>query len=77
FHLAHVELAARHGKHVLVEKPMALSIADCLAMNAAADAAGIHILVGHSHSFDLPYLRARALIASGAFGRVRMIHATT
>ena len=76
FHVAHVERAARHGKHVLVEKPMALTIEDCAAMNAAARAAGIHLLVGHSHSFDLPYLRTRALIEEGCFGPVRMVQAT-
>ncbi len=75
FHVAHVALAARHCKHVLVEKPMALTIADCQTMIAAARAAGIHLLVGHSHSFDLPYLHTRALIAGGSFGRVRMIQA--
>ncbi len=41
----------------------------------AADAAGIHLLVGHSHSYDLPYLRTRALIETGEFGAVRMITA--
>lgn len=75
FHMDHVRVAAMHGKHVLVEKPMALSIADCQAMIAAASEAGIHLLVGHSHSFDLPYLRTRALIETGAFGAVRMITA--
>ncbi len=75
FHVEHVRLAAAHGKHVLVEKPMALAIADCQAMVDAAAAAGIHLLVGHSHSFDLPYLRTRALIDTGAFGAVRMINA--
>ncbi|HEX3346966.1 MAG TPA: Gfo/Idh/MocA family oxidoreductase [Acetobacteraceae bacterium] len=74
-HVEHVRLAVAHGRHVLVEKPMALTVADCAAMVAAADAAGVHLLVGHSHSFDLPYLRTRALIAGGAFGRVRMITA--
>lgn len=75
FHVAHVRLAAAHGKHVLVEKPMALTIADCQAMIEAADAGGVHLLVGHSHSFDAPYLRTAELIRSGRFGRARMITA--
>ncbi len=75
FHLAQVKCAAKHGKHVLVEKPMALSVDDCKEMIAAASNANIKLLVGHSHSYDLPYLRARAMIRSGAYGRVRMINA--
>jgi len=75
FHVAHVKLAAAHGKHVLVEKPMALTIADCLEMIAVAKRANIHLMVGHSHSYDLPYLKTREFIASGAYGEVRMITA--
>jgi phthalate 4,5-cis-dihydrodiol dehydrogenase len=75
FHVDHVKLAAAAGKHILVEKPMALTVQDCHEMIAAASKAGIHLLVGHSHSYDLPYLRTRELIASGEFGRVRMINA--
>jgi phthalate 4,5-cis-dihydrodiol dehydrogenase len=75
FHVDHVRAAAAHGKHILVEKPMALAIPDCQAMIAAAHDAGVHLLVGHSHSYDLPYLRTRALIETGAFGAVRMINA--
>jgi phthalate 4,5-cis-dihydrodiol dehydrogenase len=75
FHVAHVKCAARHGKHVMVEKPMALTVDDCREMIAAAKAANIKLIVGHSHSFDLPYLRARAMIRSGAYGHVRMINA--
>ena len=75
FHVAHVRAAAARGKHVVVEKPMALTLADCQAMIDAARAAGVHLLVGHSHSFDRPYLHARALIETGAFGRVRMVTA--
>jgi phthalate 4,5-cis-dihydrodiol dehydrogenase len=70
-----VKRAAAHGKHVMVEKPMALSPEDCLEMIAATKAANVKLLVGHSHSFDLPYLRARAMIQSGAYGPVRMINA--
>jgi phthalate 4,5-cis-dihydrodiol dehydrogenase len=74
-HRAHTEIAAAAGKHVMVEKPMALTLSDCRAMVEAARAAKIHLLVGHSHSFDAPYLRTRELIRSGRFGRVRMINA--
>ncbi len=75
FHVRHVAAAAAARRHVLVEKPMALTLADARAMVAAAEAGGIRLVVGHSHGFDAPYLRARALIESGAYGRVRMINA--
>jgi phthalate 4,5-cis-dihydrodiol dehydrogenase len=74
-HAEHVALAARHGKHALVEKPMAITLAECAAMIEAARAAGIALVIGHSHSFDAPVLRTRELIASGRFGDVRMITA--
>jgi phthalate 4,5-cis-dihydrodiol dehydrogenase len=74
-HAAQAQLAAARGKHVLVEKPMALSLADCTAMIDAARAAGVVLIVGPSHSFDAPIRRTRELIASGAFGELRMIQA--
>jgi phthalate 4,5-cis-dihydrodiol dehydrogenase len=75
YHAAHAIAAAQHGKHLLVEKPMALTLADCAAMIDAAKRRKVHLVVGHSHSFDAPILRTRALIASGAYGDARMIHA--
>lgn len=75
FHHAHVALAAAAGKHVLVEKPMGITLQECQAMVQACAQAGVHLIVGHSHSFDAPILQLRALIASGRYGRVRMIHA--
>jgi phthalate 4,5-cis-dihydrodiol dehydrogenase len=75
FHVDHVKLAAVHGKHVLVEKPMALTLDEAQEMIAAAKKCGIKLLVGHSHSYDLPYLHTRDMIRTGAFGRVRMINA--
>ncbi|HKS63052.1 MAG TPA: Gfo/Idh/MocA family oxidoreductase, partial [Xanthobacteraceae bacterium] len=74
-HAAHTILAAQHGKHALVEKPMAITLEDCAAMIEATRRAGVYLVVGHSHSFDAPILRTRELIASGAYGAVRMIHA--
>ena len=74
-HASHAIAAARHGKHVLVEKPMSLSLTDCTRMIDAASAAGVQLVVGHSHGFDAPIARARALIDAHTFGPVRMIHA--
>jgi phthalate 4,5-cis-dihydrodiol dehydrogenase len=74
-HAEHAALAAAKGKHLLVEKPMALTVTECQAMISAARKAGVHLIVGHSHSFDAPILKARSLIASGQFGRPRMIQA--
>jgi len=74
-HARHAVIAAQHGKHLLVEKPMALSLAECSAIIDAAKRAGVWLVVGHSHSFDAPVARLRALVASGAFGAVRMINA--
>ncbi|MGU7782813.1 Gfo/Idh/MocA family oxidoreductase [Burkholderia sp. PU8-34] len=73
-HREHVELACRAGKHVLVEKPMAASLADALSMNAAAADAGVVLLVGHSHSYDEPIHAMHALIEGGTLGRVRMVN---
>ena len=75
FHAEHVAIAAAHGKHVLVEKPMALTLEDCGAMCEAVNRAGVKMVIGHSHSFDAPIARTRELIASGAYGRLRMITA--
>jgi phthalate 4,5-cis-dihydrodiol dehydrogenase len=74
-HAEHVMIAAAHGKHVLVEKPMAITLGECTAMIAAARNAGVALIVGHSHSFDTPIQKTRQLIESGAFGAVRAITA--
>lgn len=73
-HAEHVAVCARHGKHVLVEKPIAVSIADGEQMVAVCRDAGVHLIVGPSHSFDQPVQQAHELIESGALGAVRMIH---
>jgi phthalate 4,5-cis-dihydrodiol dehydrogenase len=74
-HAEHVRLAARNGKHVLVEKPMALTLADCDAMIEVCEQAGVHLLVGHSHSYDAPVRLAHQLIHAGRIGGVCMVHA--
>ncbi|MDB5945867.1 MAG: oxidoreductase domain protein [Ramlibacter sp.] len=73
-HTAQVVETARAGKHILVEKPMAVSMEAGRAMVGAAEAAGVMLVVGHSHSHDLPVRRMRELIASGELGAVGMVN---
>jgi len=72
-HAPDVLTAAAHGKHVIVEKPMALTVADCRSMTEAARRAGIALIVGHTHAFDPPTVLMGKLIRSGEFGRLRTI----
>src|SRR5215467_964721 len=75
YHAQQAMLAAQSGKHLLIEKPMALTLDECAKIIDAAGRAGVQVVVGHSHSFDAPVMRLRALVESGEFGRVRMINA--
>lgn len=75
-HRAQTEAAAAAGKHVLVEKPMAQDGAECAAMVAACEAAGVGLSVVSQHRFRDTPEAARRLIASGAIGHVRMIRLT-
>ena len=74
-HAEHVAAVAAAGKHILVDKPLSVTIADADKMVDAARAAGVHLIVGPSHSFDPPVLKARQIIESGQFGAVRMVQA--
>jgi len=56
------------GAHVLVEKPMAFTVAEADAMVAAAARSGKHLTVDHNRWFDPVVQQARTLLASGALG---------
>ena len=68
--------AARAGKHVLCEKPLALSEAEALEMFAAADAAGVVLLEAFPYLFQPQMLRIEQLVASGAIGEIRSVFAS-
>jgi phthalate 4,5-cis-dihydrodiol dehydrogenase len=74
FHTEHTILAANHGKHVVVEKPMAITLADAERMVEAADKNGIKLLAGHTRAFTLPIRAMRRVIASGKYGRLRALN---
>jgi predicted dehydrogenase len=65
--------ASRAGKHVLCEKPMATSAAECEAMIAAAKAAGRKLMIGYRSRFEPYNLKAIETVRSGALGRPTLI----
>ena len=73
FHAEHALAAAAAGKHMIVEKPLALTLQDCQRIVDAARRAGVVTLVGHTAGFDPAVRCMRRLIASGEFGALRMI----
>ncbi len=58
------------GKHVLCEKPMAITLAECESMVAAAEFNGKHLMIGHNMRFDPVYRRAKKLLDEGVIGDV-------
>lgn len=70
----HTIIAAQNGKHVVVEKPMALSLEEAEAMNTAAERHGIKLLCGHTHSFDPPIRKMGEIVRSGELGKLCMVH---
>jgi phthalate 4,5-cis-dihydrodiol dehydrogenase len=73
-HAEHVITAAEHGKHVVVSKPMALTLAECEEMNAAAERCGVRLLAGHSQGLAAPVRALAALVRGGEYGRLGMVH---
>ena len=75
-HHLHVDEALEaiaHGKHVLVEKPLATSAADCDRMIAAAAKQGVTLAVGYQQRFRVNNQRACELVRSKTIGRVQAV----
>jgi phthalate 4,5-cis-dihydrodiol dehydrogenase len=74
YHAEHAVLAAEHGKHIILEKPMALTLADCDVILAAVERHKVHLIVGHTHAFDPAVRLMRDIIARGELGKLGLIH---
>lgn len=72
-HAEHALLAAQHGKHVYVEKPIANTMADGRKMVAACREAGVALLVGHDMRRLAGFRKMKELIDQGAIGKPVMV----
>jgi len=68
--------AARSGKHVLVEKPLAANLAEADRMIAEADGAGVVLMVAENVRFDAIYRQIRRLLRDGAIGKPALLQVT-
>jgi UDP-N-acetyl-2-amino-2-deoxyglucuronate dehydrogenase len=69
-HADHTVTVARSGRHVVVEKPMALTLKDADRMIAAADEAGVRLFVVKQNRFNVPVVKAREALDAGRLGRL-------
>ena len=72
-HREHASLAFRAGKHVLVEKPIAGTLADAEAMIREAESAGVTFMVAENYRFLPPLQEAKRLIEQGRVGQLRLV----
>ena len=71
-HARHVIALAPHGKHIVVEKPMALTLAWADAMIQTCDAAGVKLFVIKQNRYNLPVVKLREALDAGRFGKLVM-----
>jgi predicted dehydrogenase len=69
-HAEHAIAVANAGKHVVVEKPMALRLEDADAMIAACDRAGVKLFVVKQNRLNVPVVKAREALDAGRFGKL-------
>ena len=75
FHCPHAVMAAKAGKHVFVEKPMALSVEEAQQMVDAAEANGVQLMCGRTAATRPPMAALTSLVASGQLGKMRAVNA--
>jgi predicted dehydrogenase len=72
-HLEHVGLAAQAGKHVLLEKPIARTVAEGEEIVALAGQSGVTLMVAENYRFLPPVAKAKELVDTGALGKLRLV----
>jgi len=77
FHVDIATDAAKAGKHILCEKPMAITVAECRAMNTAAAEHKVALQMGFMRRFDAGFIQAKEIVDSGAIGDVVMVRSNT
>jgi predicted dehydrogenase len=73
-HLDIAMAAIGAGRHVLIEKPMAVTVADARQLTYAAAASGVVLMVGHTFEYDAAVHKLREIVTNPEFGRLHYLH---
>jgi UDP-N-acetyl-2-amino-2-deoxyglucuronate dehydrogenase len=71
-HAEHVVNLAQYGKHIMVEKPMALTVEDAESMIYACDVNNIKLFIIKQNRFNIPVVKLREALESGRFGKLSL-----
>ena len=74
FHAEHAITAANSGKHVIVSKPLAITLQEARDMNAAAERTKVQLLAGHTQSMAPTIRKMADIVHSGQLGKLGMLH---
>lgn len=73
-HFSHASAALEAGKHVFVEKPLALDVGQAERLCALAEARGLTLMVGHLLQYHPIYLKLREMVRAGELGRLLYVY---
>ena len=76
YHLEHTEAAAKAGKHIILEKPLATNLDDATEIVQVCEAAGVHLSTAYPTRFSPPALEAKRRVDRGEIGEIVSMHAT-
>ena len=77
YHCEIAVAAAKAGKHILCEKPMAMTVEECNEMDRAAKENGVKLQLAFMRRFDASFVQAKKLVDEGAIGDVVMVRSNT
>ena len=72
-HLEHARLAAANGKHILLEKPIALTVGEGEEIAALAQRSAVTLMVAENYRFLPPVAKAKELVDAGVLGQLRLV----
>lgn len=73
-HFAHAKAALEAGKHVFVEKPLALDVGEAEQLSALAQTRGLTLMVGHLLQYHPIYVKLREIVRGGELGRLLYVY---